>query len=196
MNRGTTRKPRWVAGARDLGVLGSFDCVHIIMNNPEERCELDHNSGAQLENKLYFRGMRSRGFNLLEMLIAGFIFSLASIFMVGVWGTHYRSVSKSRHRIVANFIAESTIERAIADGYDALPDSDVQTNVHRVFTTRHGNTSEIEYTITMTIQRFGNLTPPLGGREDKLKKVTVEVTWDEPRLQGYLVLDTVVGSAN
>ena len=49
------------------------------------------------------------GFNLLEVIVAAFIFSVVSVAFLGVWGQQARAMEKSRHIMVANFLAEQLI---------------------------------------------------------------------------------------
>ena len=139
---------------------------------------------------------KAKGFNLLEVVVGAFIFSVATIAMVTVWGTHYRAMAKSRNKIVANFLAEAVLERALAEGYNGLPNSDTTTQPQVMETTLNGTTVDLTFDVTTDIQRVGNfnVTPP--AREDKLKKVTVTVAWTDTTGPSTVVLETIVGSAD
>lgn len=142
--------------------------------------------------------MRStqRGFNLLEVVVGAFIFAITSVALLGVWGTHYRSLAKSRNKIVANFLAEAVIERAISDGYDGIADNSSTTTTQTVTTGLNGQMIDVVYTVQTDTLRFGNVNVVAPAREDKLKKVSVLVTWDEPGGTNKVHIETVVGSAD
>lgn len=139
---------------------------------------------------------RRQGFNLLEVVVGAFIFSVAAIALIGIWGTHYRAVGKARHKLVANFLAESVIERALAEGFGGLPDNDTSTAQQAVSTNLNDQTIDVTYTITTVVERVGliNVTPP--DRPDKLKKVSVTVEWTDTTGPSKVEIQTVVGSAD
>lgn len=141
-------------------------------------------------------GCKFKGFNLLEVVVGAFIFSVATIALVTVWGTHYRAMSKSRNKIVANFLAEGVLERALAEGYNGLSNGGTVTSQFPMETTLNGTLISLTYDVTTEVQRVGNfnVTPP--AREDKLKKVTVTVAWTDTTGPSTVVLETIVGSAD
>lgn len=46
--------------------------------------------------------MGRRGHNLLEIMLASFVFSAVSLMLLGVWTNHYRAMGKARNYIVAS----------------------------------------------------------------------------------------------
>lgn len=136
------------------------------------------------------------GFNLLEVVIGSFIFILVTIAMAGLWASHYRALGKPRHRVVANLMAQGALERAISDGFHGLPDFDSTTSDQVVTTQLNGNAVDVKYTVQTDIERYGNISPLPPARADKLKKVSIEVSWTEPGGKQALSLETVVASAD
>ncbi len=136
------------------------------------------------------------GFNLLEVILGAFIFSTVSIGLMGVWISHHRSLGKSRNNVVANLLAQAVIERAIADGFFGLPDSSSTLVKQTVTTSLNGQVIDVGYDIQTDISRFGVVAPLPPAREDKLKKVSVRVSWTEPSGSRDLTLETIVASAD
>ncbi len=143
---------------------------------------------------------RSRGFNLLEVTIAAFIFSAVSISFIGVWGQQVRAMEKSRHVMVATFLAEELIEESMAKGYEQskLTDADEGPEEIPIVLTHETrdprnhdqwNEMEVEYTATRRIQTYGNPDT------DKLKQVIVKVTWVDTTKTGEVVLETFLAGA-
>lgn len=62
---------------------------------------------------------KKSGHNLLEVIIASFIFSVAALSFVGVWSHFYSAVTHSRNRIIGNALARGFLEEKIAWGYQA-----------------------------------------------------------------------------
>ena len=67
--------------------------------------------------------MRLRGHNLLEVMIASFIFSVVALMFSGVWVQFYSALTHSRHRIAATALARGYLEDKIAWGYTACDPS-------------------------------------------------------------------------
>lgn len=61
-----------------------------------------------------------RGHNLLEVIIAVFIFLTVLVLLMSVWGLYHKALTKSKDRLVASNLAVSLIERHIAMGYKNL----------------------------------------------------------------------------
>lgn len=140
---------------------------------------------------------QNRGFNLLEVVVGAFIFSVAAIALIGIWGTHYRAIAKSRHRIVANFMAEKWLEDSIAKGHDGLSNGGVEIlPPQHMITTLNGNSVDVVYDVTREVIRLGNFNVAPPARPDKLKKVIVTVTWQDSTGVNEVKLETVVGSAD
>ena len=133
---------------------------------------------------------RKRGLNLLEVMIATFVFSSVSIFFLGVWGQHVRANEKSRHYLVASHLAESLIEEKLSMGYGAVPaDPTPEDRPFEMIIKNRGAEITVEYRATV-------LVTEIGAAEDRLKSVEVRVTWDDSTSTGEVFLETVLGSAN
>lgn len=143
---------------------------------------------------------RSRGFNLLEVTIAAFIFSVVSISFIGVWGQQVRAMEKSRHVMVATFLAEELIEESMAKGYEQSKLTDpaegpeeipiVLTHEARDPSNRdQWNQMEVEYKATRLVRTYRDPD------QDKLKQVIVKVTWEDTTKSGEVVLETFLAGA-
>lgn len=61
---------------------------------------------------------RSRGFSLLEVIVATFIFLVIVMISAGYWVTVAKMMQQSRVRMAGVYVAEQVIEKAIEAGYD------------------------------------------------------------------------------
>lgn len=156
---------------------------------------LDRSILVKSQGMRFFSPQRARGFNLLEVTIAAFIFSVVSISFIGVWGQQVRALEKSRHVLVATFLAEELIEESMAKGYEQskLTEEDEGPEEIPIVLTHETrdlsdpekwNEMEVEYTATREIRTF--LDPDV----DKLKQVIVRVTWEDTTKTGEVVLET------
>jgi type II secretory pathway pseudopilin PulG len=129
------------------------------------------------------------GFNLLEVVIAAFLFSTIAVAFLGVWGMQARGLEKSRHKLVATMLAEQIVEEAMAEGYELT----------RV--TEEPETSEIEMAIENrnkagewisipVVYQTERVVAEIGVDEDKLKQVIVKVTWEDSTNTGEVTLVT------
>lgn len=144
------------------------------------------------------------GFNLLEVVIAAMIFSVTTLSFMGVWGMQVRAVEKSRHVMVATFIAEGLIAEARAQGYE-------RTNpgiTLFAFDPNDPNNPDAQFVQVETSLRGpdGTWTSKLvnyrASREvidvfptdpnDKVRSVIVKVNWDDSSKVGEIVLETFV----
>ena len=66
------------------------------------------------------------GHNLLEMIIATFIFSTVLLGLTSVWMQHSRVMERAGGRLVGQFLANQLMEECIAAGYDLV--SNLATN--------------------------------------------------------------------
>lgn len=145
-------------------------------------------------------GHSCRGFNLLEVVIAAFLFSVVSISFLGVWGMQVRGLEKSRHVMVATFLAEQMIEESMSGGYErskiTKPDEGPEVEPI-VMTTETRNPSnpnqwdeiEVTYTTSREVRPF--LDPDV----DKVKQVIVKVKWEDTTKTGEVVLETFLAGA-
>lgn len=135
------------------------------------------------------------GFNLLEVIIASFIFSVVSIAFLGVWGQQVRAMEKSRHVMVATFLAEQLVEETMAGGYQQAKLTDPSEGAEAkpitmiTMTKNHSNPDqwdeiEVTYNTTREVLVYGD--PKI----DKLKQVIVRVTWEDSTKTGEVVLET------
>lgn len=137
---------------------------------------------------------QSNGFNLLEVIIAGFIFSVVSIAFLGVWGIQIRSMEKSRHHLVATHLAEHTIESIMSDGYQRTPvttdESGPRTEMIEMDT--HQKRPSGDWVTTQAIYRSEVQVEqiPIGGENDLIKRVIVTITWEDASHSGDITLAT------
>lgn len=139
------------------------------------------------------RGFRRQsGFNLLEVVIAAFLFSTIAVAFLGVWGMQARGLEKARHNLVATMLAEELVEETMAEGYELTRVTEGEPepkiiNMETESKAPDGSWSVIPvtYTSTRTVEVIGDLDD-----DDKLKMVTVRVTWEDTTKNGEVVLVT------
>lgn len=129
-----------------------------------------------------------RGFNLLEVTLAAFIFSIVSIAFAQVWVYHTRAMEKTRHYLVASHLAQSLIEGKMALGYAGV-DTGVETDFAEMRTRVQGTDITVRYDYTVTITE---MDPSLA---DKKRAVEVLVKWHDTTNRGEVRLETLLGSA-
>lgn len=61
-----------------------------------------------------------RGHNLLEAIIAGVIFAVVTVFLMGIWDMQFKAMLKSKETAVASFLAERIMEECIAAGFEEV----------------------------------------------------------------------------
>lgn len=147
---------------------------------------------------------RQSGFNLLEVAMAGFIFSVISISFLGVWGMQVRGVEKSRHNLVASMLAEEIIEEAMASGYERTPltaenedlDDDGEPDPLRSEITMETEMRDAQgvWNTIPVLYRTEQVVNEIGTDTDKLKQVIVKVTWDDSTHTGEITLVTYLAA--
>lgn len=154
------------------------------------------------QRPVYRPQSRSWAFNLLEVTIAAFIFSAVSISFVGVWGQQVRALEKSRHLMVATFLAEELVEESMAKGYNQTKltpqPEDIETDTITMTTeTRNAqgvdqwDTINVDYTWTREVRLPPNSDPD----NDKIKQVIVKVNWTDTTKTGEIVLETLLAGS-
>lgn len=146
------------------------------------------------------RAQENRGFNLLEVVIAAFIFSVSAIAFIGVWGMQVRGLEKSRHTLVATFLAEEIVEQAMADGYErtaptTMPLDEVPYDIDTESlnpTTGVWERHSVTYVTTMQVTEIDGEDPNTDIDDDKVKQILVRVTWEDTTKTGEIVLETFV----
>ncbi len=119
---------------------------------------------------------RVRGYNLLETILAGVLFSIVSVGLIGLWTNYARAMEKSRHRIVASYLAEKVMEECLALGYDLVDGKAANSPVVHELTHKYrGQTIPTRYQVRVGV------VPNVGGLDTKAVKVTVE--WHDTTTQ-------------
>ncbi len=127
-------------------------------------------------------GRRTRGFFMLEAIIATMMLLIVVIMSQGFWMSCAQMIGKSRARALGTYIAEQAIEKAIAAGFN------------RVDTLAGKKSMQLEASssgrpITFTVTSEITIVPI----DDTLKSVQVVVKWDE--LDGKVVYETLLSSS-
>lgn len=116
---------------------------------------------------------RDLGFNLLEVILACFLFALVVAFSVSVWITHYKAIGKSRYDMLGMYLATQKIEEMIAKGYSgAGPEGPLDVTVD---TTVRGQNSQVTFTYEI-VEEF----LPEPANPPYMKSMMVIVTWTDP----------------
>ena len=68
----------------------------------------------------YCRTSNRRGYSLLEMIVAGLIFSAVSVALAGVFNYHYRAIGTGRLFLVAQHLARTKADEFIAAGHEKI----------------------------------------------------------------------------
>lgn len=152
-------------------------------------------------------GHRRGGFNLLEVTVAAFIFSVVAISFVGVWGQQVRALEKSRHVMVATFLAEELIEESMTKGYEqskVTDPADPTTSELDPIEMSHYNRDpqgvwqemKVFYTATRVVKEYKDPDPSATDPDkDKIKQVIVTVKWEDTTKTGEVVLETFLAGA-
>ena len=143
-----------------------------------------------------------RGHNLLEMIIACFIFTTVAVGLTAVWIQHSKAMEFAGSRLVGQFLANQLMEECIAAGYDTVdelggPRPDFVMNE----IVRSENKTVI-YQATITIVPMdgasGHPIAPIattGSPTDPFpKEVTVKVEWDQQNGKGEIEYKSVLAS--
>ena len=119
------------------------------------------------------RGLR--GFNLLEVVLAGFLFATVTSSLVGVWITYARATAAGRTMLVANHLAQNIMEQQLAMGWAAQP---LPASPERKFTIVQvvgGAESGVDYFYSVGVE---DTSDPGNVMALSLKRITVTVEWD------------------
>lgn len=146
--------------------------------------------------------LNRQGFNLLEVIVASFLFAGISISFLGVWGMQVRAVEKSRHLLVATYLAEDIMETAISEGYEQLTVSEdgpeelepiviINENRRKTGPADQWDTQTASYRASMEVFEEGSEADG-----DRLRRIVVRVTWDDTTKTGEVVLESYVAGAN
>lgn len=63
---------------------------------------------------------RASGHNLLEVMVAAFVFSAVSLMLLGIWTSHSKAMGKARGYLVASHLGEQVMEQCVTAGYDQV----------------------------------------------------------------------------
>lgn len=134
---------------------------------------------------------RSDAFNLLEVVIAGFLFSIISVAFLGVWGMQVRGAEKSRHNLVATLLAEQMIEEVMGQGYELTKESAPEDPPMEPIEVEMESLGADGVWVTINVSYQPEIeVKEIGGAGDKLKQVTVRVSWEDTTKTGEVVLET------
>lgn len=117
----------------------------------------------------------NRGHNLLEAIIAGIIFSVVAVFLMGIWDMQFKAMLKSKETAIASFLAERVMEECIAagfDGVDELYDGEPKEIV--VHSRTKKGESDTTYTFDVKINE-----PPYEHPDSTQKTVVVIVSYSD-----------------
>lgn len=135
---------------------------------------------------------RFRGFNLLEVVIAAFIFSVSAIAFLGIWGLQARSVEKSRHKLVATLLAEQLAEDSLEAGYERtrLTEDGEEPENNDIPIITETKDPMGDWSTTEVLYHWEKRVSNIGGEDDRLKKVEISVTWQDSTKAGEVKLVT------
>lgn len=113
---------------------------------------------------------RRRGLNLLEMVLALFIFSSIMVALFNMWGFHARALASTRNQMVASFILSQKLEESVALGWTATSQAPAAVTVTH---TAKGQDVPVEYWTQVDVadQSAGGVVG--------LKSITVRVWWED-----------------
>ena len=123
---------------------------------------------------------QSRGHNLLEAIIASFVFLIMVVFSSGLWITYSRAIVNSRDRLVATHLAKNVLENVVDLGFDSARSEGPF--VLTVELETDGVAVEIPYTYStvVTLQESG------------LKRVLVQVAYEFKDKVSEVELETLL----
>lgn len=119
-----------------------------------------------------------RGFQLIEVIIAGFIFFLVSIFLLNLLPSSQWAVAKAEMRLTAENLAHSKLEELRTGPFSALALGPHTAPVHQ----QHG----VDFETSFEVRVLADADP------DLVKDVEVTVRWTdrrqprELRARGYI----------
>ena len=124
----------------------------------------------------------SRGFSLLEVIVASFFLATAIGGLAFAWHTQLRAAFRSQNFNLARFLARSEMEKAISQGFKQL-------DTHLTFypltsqieRESKGRVHTTEFTITISSEELV---------ENKLRSVLVEVSYQEGEAQRQYSLES------
>ena len=118
---------------------------------------------------------RRRAFNLLEVIMAGFLLATVSLGLMSIWVQHARSVARARNLMLASHLAQSVMEDSCARGWTVVGIPKAQalaTTVEAVVAGKPVSTRLWHYVEVVREPALApGVVPP--------KQVRVVVTWDE-----------------
>ena len=133
---------------------------------------------------------KNSGHNLLETVLAGLIFAIVAVFLMGVWDMQFKAMLKSKETAIASFLAEKIMEECIAAGHDKVGDLYPTPEQFTVRSRTRAGESFATYTITVSppAPLPPSTVPPAN---PDLKQVVVTVTYNDstgPRNVSYHTL--------
>ena len=123
-----------------------------------------------------------RGHNLLEVIIATFIFLTLVVVTSGLWISYSRSIAKSRDHLVATHLGKTIIENAVDAGFDSAV-SDGPSTLEMELET-DGRVTKIPYTYSTTVTR-----PEAG-----LKRIIVSISYEFQGRTSELSFETLLSA--
>lgn len=134
---------------------------------------------------------RPRGHNLLEMILATFIFSTVALGTTAVWIQHSRVMNKSGGRLVGQFLANELMEECLAAGYDSVDTlAGTRPDIVMEETVRDADKSVTYYPSVVLDPK-----PPDTSGVLQMRTVTVRVEWDEQEGRGFVEYQSQLAKA-
>lgn len=121
---------------------------------------------------------RRRGHNMLEMMMACFIFLTISTALTGVWISLSRQQNLANSRLVGQHLAEQVMEECIAAGYknvDSLTGPRPNITMNEI---DRDTVQVFSYTVVVTVYPTGD-GAVVADPGQTWKVVTVKVTWHD-----------------
>ena len=123
---------------------------------------------------------RSRGFNLLEVLLASMLFAVVIGGVAATWRYHELSLEKYKNRNAARFILQTEMGEVMARSYVTV-DLRSGTTVQAIERMIDGVTARQEFTVTTSVEENAART---------LKTITVTVSFSEKNQTQTLTVRT------
>lgn len=117
------------------------------------------------------RRIGQKGHNLLEAVIAGMIFAVTTVALMGVWNMQFKAMLKSKETAVSAFLAERIMEECIAAGYEAVDNIYTTDEVVTIRSRTKSGISNAEYIARKTVQ--------IHPSDPSQKMVSVEVIYND-----------------
>jgi hypothetical protein len=135
--------------------------------------------------------VKRRGHNMLEMMIACFIFVTIATALTGVWISLAKDQGLASSRLVAQHLAEQVMEECIAAGYknvDSLmgPRPNITMNE-----TDRGNVQTFTYGVVVTVYPTG-AGAVVADPGQTWKVVTVKVFWRDAHGDSHIEFKTLL----